>query len=595
MQASVPDELRLVWDRQDDEQLLAVCRLLVAGHCLYGVDKNPLAVDLAKASLWLITAASGLPLTFLDHRLRCGDSLLGIPAEEVVRPWIEPQPAKGKSKARKTRTIKPVELLISPAAPQETFDYYAPNRDALCRAFRRAFVYLQALEKAVEAEPTNFSLHRSKYDALRGLLEPWNHLHQLRVGLAFADDASGGADLINTWLDDLLKSQIVAEEHRAEGEAARHRGESLTAFCWELEFPEVFFDSQGRKRSDAGFSCALGNPPWDKIKPERDGFYLQFDPLIRQLQGTEKNRHIEKLHRERPEVLAEWERHEATQKGLAGVLLKSGIYEHQTAEVEEEIEGDDGEITVKRKTTGGDPDLFKIFLERAWQLVGEGQTVGMVMSSGLHQAQGSTGLRRLMLERCRLKTLVKFDNEMRVFPGVHNQFKFDLVVFDKGGVTDAFDAAFFSREDAAALRVFRDHPGALRLEPADVRRLSPQTLTFFEFKGRRDLDIVRKAYRLHPPFGQGFMPTHGLKYRTEFHMKGRSFLFRTRKWLRSHGCIQEPGESWRAADANWYTQRSYEERPLAVWYSVFNGESPVDFNVPWTIPKGKTLRRADLE
>ena len=114
VQAGVPDELRLVWDRQDDEQLLAVCRLLVAGHCLYGVDKNPLAVDLAKASLWLITAASGLPLTFLDHRLRCGDSLLGIPAEEVVRPWIEPQPAKGKSKARKTRTVKPVELLISP-------------------------------------------------------------------------------------------------------------------------------------------------------------------------------------------------------------------------------------------------------------------------------------------------------------------------------------------------------------------------------------------------------------------------------------------------------------------------------------------------
>ena len=201
VQAGVPDELRLVWDRQDDEQLLAVCRLLVAGHCLYGVDKNPLAVDLAKASLWLITAASGLPLTFLDHRLRCGDSLLGIPAEEVVRPWIEPQPAKGKSKARKTRTIKPVELLISPAAPQETFDYYAPNRDALCRAFRRAFVYLQALENAVEAEPTNFSLHRSKYEALRGLLEPWNHLHQLRVGLAFADDASGGVDLINTWLE----------------------------------------------------------------------------------------------------------------------------------------------------------------------------------------------------------------------------------------------------------------------------------------------------------------------------------------------------------------------------------------------------------
>ena len=172
----------------------------------------------------------------------------------------------------------------------------------------------------------------------------------------------------------------------------------MAAFCWELEFPEVFFDSQGRKRSDAGFSCVLGNPPWDKIKPERDEFYLQFDPLIRQLQGTEKNRHIEKLHRERPEVSAAWQRYEATQKGLAGVLLKSGIYEHQTAEVEEEIEGDDGEITVKKKTHGRRSRPIQVLPRTGLAVRGRGQTVGMVMSSGLHQAQGSTGLRRLMLD-----------------------------------------------------------------------------------------------------------------------------------------------------------------------------------------------------
>ena len=155
--------------------------------------------------------------------------------------------------------------------------------------------------------------------------------------------------------------------------------------------------------------------------------------------------------------------------------------------------------------------------------------------------------------------------------------------------------AFFSRESAETLQEFRDHPGALRLEPADIRRLSPQTLTFFEFKGRRDLDIVRKAYRLHPPFGQGLMPKLGLKYRTEFHMGNTAFLFRARAWLRAHGCTQEPGETWRAADAGWYKDRGYIERPVAVWYAVFDGEAPVDYRVPWPIPKGKTLRRSDLD
>jgi hypothetical protein len=224
VQAGVPDELRQLWSQHDDERLLGVCRLLVAGHCVYGVDKNPLAVDLAKSSLWLITAASGLPLTFLDHRLRHGDSLLGIPAEEVVRPWVEPEPARGKSKARKARSIKPVELLISPPAAQGTFDYYAPNREALCYAFHRAMACLQALEHAVEAEPTNFEMHRARHAALRSTLDPWCRLHQLRVGLAMGDDAAGGAELINGWLDDLLKFQYVTDEHRTKGEAARRKG-----------------------------------------------------------------------------------------------------------------------------------------------------------------------------------------------------------------------------------------------------------------------------------------------------------------------------------------------------------------------------------
>jgi hypothetical protein len=89
--AEVPPELVQVWNGADQERELAVCRLLVAGNSIYGVDKNPLAVDLAKVSLWLVTAASRMPLSFLDHRLRCGDSLLGIPLRRLSgRGWRTP-------------------------------------------------------------------------------------------------------------------------------------------------------------------------------------------------------------------------------------------------------------------------------------------------------------------------------------------------------------------------------------------------------------------------------------------------------------------------------------------------------------------------
>ena len=72
------------------------------------------------------------------------------------------------------------------------------------------------------------------------------------------------------------------------------------------------------------------------------------------------------------------------------------------------------------------------------------------------------------------------------------------------------------------------------------------------------------------------MPKLGLKYRTEFHMGNMAFLFRDRAWLRRHGCTQEPGEIWRAADAAWYRSRGYVELPIAIWYAVFDGEAPLD-------------------
>jgi hypothetical protein len=184
--AGIPDELIQVWGGAEEEREFAVCRLVVAGNCIYGVDKNPLAVDLAKVSLWLVTAAARFPLSFLDHRLQCGDSLLGIPAEEVVRPWVR-RDVRTKGKA-KPRSAKPVELLISPRHGQE--DFTAPNHKALCASFMRALACLRELNRSIQQEPTNFALHQARYDALRGTLGPWWETHQLRIGCAFSKKGS---------------------------------------------------------------------------------------------------------------------------------------------------------------------------------------------------------------------------------------------------------------------------------------------------------------------------------------------------------------------------------------------------------------------
>jgi hypothetical protein len=351
----------------------------------------------------------------------------------------------------------------------------------------------------------------------------------------------------------------------------------------------------GQRREDAGFSCVLGNPPWDKIKPERDGFYLAYDPLIRQFQGTQKNRRIAELHRDHPAVEAAWNEYEFQTKRQGTVLLDSGIYSHQTAVIEEEVEGDDGEPAVKKKTTGGDPDCFKFFLERAWQFVGLSGTVGMVMSYGLHQSQGCAGLRRLLLDNCQLRSLVKFDNELRVFPGVHNQFKFDLVVFQKGGSTESFDAAFFHRESAKAIEVFRRHPACLVVWVDAIRNMSPQSYNIPELRGQRDVDLVHAAYARHQPFGRGVMKQIGVIYQRELDMTNDKWFFRSRSWLREHGCEQLAGERWQAATAEWYESRDYVKRPLAEWFVLFHGNKAKAFRLPWQVKSKTCIKDSELE
>ena len=589
--AGVPDELVQVWGSADEERELAVCRLIVAGNCIYGVDMNPLAVDLAKVSLWLVTAASRFPLSFLDHRLRCGNSLLGIPAEEVVRPWVRPAPKK-KSKA-KPKAIKPVELLISPKGDDEVFEFAAPSHKALCQSFTRAFACLRDLNKSVQQEPTNFELHQAKHAALRGTIQPWWEAHQLRVGCAFSQDQVD-PDVINDWLRDLVDTGKVKDEQRAIGQPFVTAGEEHRGFCWEMAFPEIFFGTDGQRRDDAGFSCVLGNPPWDKIKPERDGFYLAYEPLIRQFQGTAKNRHIEELHRENPNIEAAWIDYESTTKALGEALREGGIYSHQTALIEEEVEGDDGEPIKKQKTTGGDPDCYKFFAERAWQLTASQRTVALVLSSSLHNSQGCTGLRRLILEQCKLRALCNFDNERKIFPGIDNRQDFDICVFDKDGTTDEFDAAFMTRETERALQGFRHHGSHLVLKVADLRKLSPQLLTFFEFRSQRDVNLVQKAYRLHPTFGDGLVAKLGLKFRREFDMGNSTYLFRSRDWLKQHGCSQQSGEQWRSNSAGWYRERDYNEIPIVEWYVLYKADKVVAHRVPWKTTASK-IKKHDLD
>jgi hypothetical protein len=237
-------------DLGDDER--AAIRRTIASRCLYGVDLNPMAVQLARLSLWLATLSADRPLTFLDHRLQTGDSLLGTWLDCLRRP-----PVPARQRARRGETTG------------ELFD-----RDALHGALAEAL----PLRFSIESLPGDtIASVRDKEAALSKLKQPdtplgrWRQIADVWCASWFTNGKARVPPEAFLSLSDLILSGRCALPSQlaqryldsVAGAAEAHR-----FFHWELEFPEVFFDASGNRRPLAGFDAVIGNPPWDMIRAD---------------------------------------------------------------------------------------------------------------------------------------------------------------------------------------------------------------------------------------------------------------------------------------------------------------------------------------
>jgi hypothetical protein len=225
---------------RDTEARTIVARRLIAERCLYGVDLNPLAVELAKLSIWLVTLAKGRPFGFLDHNLRCGDSLLGI-----------------------HRLDQLTQLSMNPTG-QGQLRLFGQNIE---QAVREAIELRQRLREMPIRDIRDVeAMAHLDADARRRLAVP-ERIADAFIGEVFASGGSGAA------LENALVSLTVQAGQAIEGGRdvlSSMRRRSIAAlstdlsadkparrpFHWPLEFPEVF------ARSNAGFDAFVGNPPF---------------------------------------------------------------------------------------------------------------------------------------------------------------------------------------------------------------------------------------------------------------------------------------------------------------------------------------------
>jgi hypothetical protein len=225
-------------------------RRVVAQRCLYGVDRNPTAVQLARLSLWLTTLAADRSLTFLDHHLACGNSLIGATLEDIAR-----QPP-GRLRGRGMMSALP---LFEHDAAGEMAGLVLPDRYRL----------------ALDPDDTPDAV-RQKERALAGLVAPGTPLHTWKAAADlwcagfFWPDRSLTPGVFGELLELLIRQSGTLPRRQARTllDRASSISRELQPFHWHLEFPEVFFGADGRRDVAGGFDAVIGNPPWDVMRSD---------------------------------------------------------------------------------------------------------------------------------------------------------------------------------------------------------------------------------------------------------------------------------------------------------------------------------------
>ena len=225
-----------------DETELAYWRRRVVESCVYGVDLNPMAVELAKLSLWLHTVAKGEPLSFLDHHIRCGNSLIGAKIENLSN---LPELRRSRRQTSETQTEIPMEF---------------PFTDRVATAIGH-YLLIEEMESR-----TADQIHAKEHqlDIAQQMLRLHKGVANLWTSVYFENDVSRAT--YQQALNALRSQDTDALENLLSYQRAQAIAVEKRFFHWEIEFPEVFRDRYGRETDNPGFDAVIGNPPYVDIK-----------------------------------------------------------------------------------------------------------------------------------------------------------------------------------------------------------------------------------------------------------------------------------------------------------------------------------------
>lgn len=512
----------------------------VVSRCIHGVDRNPMAVELAKVALWIESVSPGQPLGFLDANIRCGDALLGVFDLDALEEGIPDEAYKPLTGDSKDAAKYYLKLNRDAKKGQGSFDWSSGTG---AMPPKKLAANLNSIRKMPEDTVGQVEKKRAAFETWRHDPARWSTrvacdlyvaaflLPKTEVPL---NDQRG---LVPTTADVRKKlggGQIYAPLEGATVAAA----DAARLLHWPLTFPDVMIER-------GGFDVVLGNPPWERIKLQEQEFFA----------GTEIADAPNAAARTR--MIREWAQEEdgtpqrawidafEAAKRLAeasGVFFTSPKDEDPT----KLPQGQKPAATRRYPWTGrGDVNTYALFAEHFLNLTrankGDGGgRAGVIVPTGIATDATTAPFFGHLVSGQRLAGLTDFENSAPLFPGVHRSFKFSLLTIGSG--VAAADFAFFLTDPAQ----LEDARRRFTLSPADIARINPNTRTAPVFRSRRDAELTASIYNRVPVLieeGKDGGNPWGLSFMAMFHMSNDSGLFRTAAQLAAEGFARD-GTDW---------------------------------------------------
>jgi len=451
----------------------------VIGSCIYGVDINPMSVELCKVSLWLEAIEPGRPLSFLDHRIKCGNSLLGATPALLAKgiPDEAFKPIEGDDKSycteyrkqnKKERESRQAELFAKDAMPWERLGN-------LPTAIMQLDSITDATLKGIEEKEKRYAeyVESAGYRNCQLWADAWC--------AAFVWVKRPERD--NGFAYPITEEVYRRIEHNPYSippwmvEEIQRLANQYQFFHWHIEFPDVFRLPQRGESIDSpdlgwsgGFDCILGNPPWEKFQLEEKHFFATQAPEIAAVGKRERGTLISSLQDSNPTLYNEYTLQLRLNLSSVHMVKTSSLFD---------LAG------------RGNINSYSLFVELSLNRCSAGGTIGLIVPSGLGTQDTLKELFGYLIESRRLHSFFDFENSSPLFPGVHRSYRFALVVVGSANSRQEPDFAF----GLTSVYDLEDSQRLFKLSLEDLKLLSPNTQTCPAFQSRMDSLLAKYVYR----------------------------------------------------------------------------------------------------